>query len=358
MVGLDIEAGSIAATEIVANGSVQVGQTGIAPLGPGIAREGEITDSEALAAALKDLFDEHKLPRSVRVGLANQRVVVRTLRLPRLERPEEVESAIRFQAPEHIPMPLDQAVLDWQVLEASPEAAEAGQMDVAIVAARRDMVSALTQTLRSAGLKPVGIDVSAFAMIRALGPDVAAADSAAAITLEQEAGDHGPVHRPGRLFCNFGDITNLAVARGSNCLFTRISPFGLEGIAQRLAERRELTLDHSREWLHYVGLDRPLEEMEGDPEILGAARDVLTDGVAKLAGELRLSLDFYSAQDGAIAVEEIVVCGAGSAIEGLASRLQVELGRPMRIGRPSALGGLDQLEAARLTLPYGLALDG
>ena len=71
---------------------------------------------------------------------------------------------------------------------------------------------------------------------------------------------------PALLYCNLGDVTNLAVARGSTCLFTRISPFGVEGIAQRLAERRGLTLDHARQWLAHVGLERPASEIEGDRE--------------------------------------------------------------------------------------------
>ena len=75
-----------------------------------------------------------------------------------------------------------------------------------------------------------------------------------------------------KLFCSLGDVTNLAVARDTTCLFSRVSFFGIEGIAQRLSERRGLTLEHSRQWLTYVGLDAPLETIEGDPEIVAAAR--------------------------------------------------------------------------------------
>ena len=82
VVGLDIEADSIAAAEVSVNGSISVGATGVASLAPGIAAEGEVSDPEGLGEALKDLFAEHKLPKSVRVGIANQRVVVRTLRMP------------------------------------------------------------------------------------------------------------------------------------------------------------------------------------------------------------------------------------------------------------------------------------
>ena len=69
--------------------------------------------------------------------------------------------------------------------------------------------------------------------------------------------------QPARLLCNLGDITNLAVARGSNCLFTRVSSFGMEGIAQRVAERSESSLEQAREWLAHVGLVSPSRKSTG-----------------------------------------------------------------------------------------------
>lgn len=360
VVGLDIEAGSVAASEVISNGSVQLGKTAIAPLETGVTREGEVSDPEALAGFLKDLFDEHKLPRNVRVGIANQRVVVRTLRLPLIEKASELETAIRFQAAEHIPMPLEQAVLDWQVLDPDPQTTLNHQMDVVVVAARRESVSGLARALRAAGLKPVGIDVAAFAMIRALAGELPTTSAAPTVSYEERmnSGDASPLPTaPTRLYCNLGDVTNLAVARGTACLFTRVSSFGVEGIAQRVAERRELTLEHARQWVAHVGLEQPVEELDGDPEIIRATRGALSEGASKLAGELRLSLDYYGAQEGAVAVEEIVACGPGTTIPGLTGALQQELGYGMRVGRPAALAGLDQASAARLTLPYGLALE-
>lgn len=360
IVGLDIETGSVAASEVTTNGTSVLSKAGVAPLGAGVSREGEVTDPEALGLVLKDLFAEHKLSRNVRVGIANQRVLVRTMRLPLIEGRSELESAIRFQAADQIPMPLDGAVLDWQVLDPDPQTAAARQMDVVVVAARREAVSGLTRALAHAGLRPVGIDVSAFAMIRALAPEVSTVTGAPELSYEERiaAGDDAPaVVTPARLFCNLGDVTNLAVARGANCLFTRVSSFGMEGIAQRVAERRGLTLEHARMWLTHVGLAEPLESIEGEPEIISACRASLEEGASKLAGELRLSLDYYGGQEGAVAVEEIVVCGPGSAVAGLPERLSAELGYALRVGRPRALDHLDEVTASRLTLSYGLGME-
>jgi len=354
MVGLDIEAGSLAATEVTFNGAVEVTSTAVAPLEPGVFKEGEVVDVEALSSALRSLFAEHKLSKGVRLGIANQRVAVRTLRLPLIEDDDELETAIRFQAQEHLPMPLDQAVLDHQVVGRGADDGGNRSMEVVAVAARRDMLRALIEAVRGAGLRAEGVDLSAFGLIRALVRDAAAIDPA---TDEDGAAGAEEVHIPATLYCNLGDVTNLAVARGSTCLFTRIAPFGFELVAQRLAERRGLTLDHARQWLVHVGLTAPADEVEGDAEEVAAAREALEEGAAKLADELRLSLEFYGAQEGAATVERIVVAGPGSTIPGLVERLQSQLGHRFDAVRPHALAALGDNLAARLTVSYGLALD-
>ena len=168
VVGLEIEAGSVAATEVRSNGHAEVVGHGVAALAPGVFREGEAADVDALGEALKSLFAEHKLSKGVRLGIGNQRIVVRTLDLPRIEKPAELETAIRFQASDQMPMPLDEAVLDWQLVGTSTGPAGEPRISVVVVAARRDMVEALLSAVRKADLRPVGIDLSAFGMIRAL----------------------------------------------------------------------------------------------------------------------------------------------------------------------------------------------
>ena len=350
VVGLDVEAGSLAAAQVASRGAREVEQVAIAPLEGGLIKEGEVVDAEALSAALRAMFTEHKLSKTVRLGVANQRVAVRTFHLPLIEDPEEINTAVRFQAQEQIPMPLDQAVLDHQVVSRYEGDDGTRRMEVVAVAARRDMLSTLVGAVREAGLRPVGVDLSAFAMIRALAVETAESSSNG-----NETEDGG--YLPAILYCNLGDVTNLAVARGSTCLFTRISPFGVEVIAQRLAERRTLALEHARQWLVHVGLERPTLEIEGDPEIVAATREILDEGAAKLADELRLSLEYYGAQEGVPPVESAVVTGPGSTVPGLIDRLQTGLGQQVSPARPTALAQVGDTAAARLTVSYGLALE-
>ena len=149
VVGLDIEAGSLAATEVSVNGSTRITASAIGPLDPGAFHEGEVLDADILAASLKELFAEHKLSKRVRLGVGNQRVVVRTVRLPAIEDRKEMEAAVRFQAQEQMPMPLDQAVLEHHSLGVV-ETEEGPRVRVVLVAARKDMIESLLEALRRA----------------------------------------------------------------------------------------------------------------------------------------------------------------------------------------------------------------
>ena len=346
VVGLEIEADSIAAVEVRGDGGFELASTAIAQLPPGAFDDGEVVDSDAVAATLRAAFSENHLPKRVRLGIANQRVVVRTMRLPAIDDPAELDAAVRFEAEEQIPMPIDQAILDHRVVGGIGATEDSGpKIDVVVVAARRDMIAASLKPLRDAGLEPVGVDLAAFGLIRALG------DATQAVTADAQTAPAAV------LYCNVGDVTNLAVAKGRSCLFTRVAPAGLEDIATGLAGSTGLSQEHARLWLAHVGLVHPVEAIEGDPALISQVRGALERGASSLLDELRLSLDFYGAQEGAFPVERVVLSGPGSAIPGLAEQMTPVLGLPIEIGRPQALGALQPATAARLTLSYGLALE-
>ena len=248
-VGLEIEAGSVAAAEVRVNGSSELTATAIAPLPSGAFDDGEVVDSDAVAATLRATFSENGLSKRVRLGIANQRVVVRTMRLPAIDDPIELDAAVRFEAEERIPMPIDQAVLDHRVVGGvAATEDEAPKIDVVVVAARRDMIAASLKPIRDAGLEPVGVDLSAFGLIRALGGR----------DVSTNLGSEAPTPPATALYCNIGDATNLAVAKGRSCLFTRVAPAGLEGIATGLADSSGLAQEHARLWLAHVGLAHEL----------------------------------------------------------------------------------------------------
>ncbi len=171
IVGLDIDPAGIAVARVSVNDGLKLEQAFTASLEPGIVRDGEVVDVPALSEVLKSVWSDHKgLDRRVRIGVANQKVVVRTIELPIGAEGKELDAAVRFQAQDALPMPLDQAVLDWQTL-AVTETENGPRQRVLIAAARRDMIEPVVAAARGAGLRVEGIDLAAFAMIRALRTD-------------------------------------------------------------------------------------------------------------------------------------------------------------------------------------------
>jgi Tfp pilus assembly PilM family ATPase len=416
VVGLDIESGFIAAVELGSFGGPIVKRAATETLLPGLFHEGEVIDADGLAEQLKVFFHDHKLPKRIRLGLASQRVAVRVLELPDIKSDQELEAAVRFQAQEELPMPLEQAVLDHRVLERFNDG-DSARMRVLVVGARRDSVEHLLAATRKAGLSPELVDLSAFAMVRALyappaaysellanpvhaqsnGADstVNGANGASADDVyvpegeEDEAtdvletgieeqpafeepevaqeqttsyGDGDDEVDPAVMYCYIGGGTNLAIAVGTICVFNRVLPNGIESMAATLAERRGLTLDHSRQWLRHVGLERDPETIEGEREIIDEARLVLERGAARMADDVRLSLEYYQAAvSDARRVERMVMAGPGIAVEGLPRAVEAQLGLPVV---PRSLGNvqvepgaLDNVDASQLTVAAGLALD-
>jgi type IV pilus assembly protein PilM len=347
LVGLDIQPGYVTAVQARVNGSILVQRAAGAPLPPDTVREGEVLDGNALAETLREMFGESRLDKRVRVGVANQRTVLRTLELPPLTDGKELDAAVRFQAEDQIPMPLENAVLDYHALGVSETPAGPRQR-VIVVAAQRDMVMRLLGAVREAGLRPEAVDLSAFALIRSLH------------RLDEQ-------HAGRVLYLNVGGLTNMAIAEGNVCHFTRVVSGGLESMATAIAERHGIALLKARSLLASVNLEaarpdvQPYEapaaesfeaDLSADSLDLSASphesfaapvaepvtqvdspgidvRPVLTSGVREIAGEVRNSLDFHRSQDGGGEVSTVILSGPALQIAGFARALQSELGVPV-----------------------------
>lgn len=335
LVGVDIEPGHVAIAEVASAGGARVKRAAIAPLDAHVVRDGEVVDTEALANVLREIWASHKgLSRKVRIGVANQRIVVRVLDLPPIPDGKELDAAVRFSAQEALPMPLESAVIDY-VPVGEVETEDGPKRRVVLVAARRDMIEQILAASDAAGLRVEGLDLAAFGMARAL----------------RHAGD------PDQLLLSVGGLTNLAVIRGGVCTFTRVTGGGIEAMAVDLAERMALTLDHSRAWLRHVGLVQPIEQIEGEPDIVAAARYVLGEGVRRLALETRQSLDFQRAQSaGDAPIDQVVLTGPALQIEGFSATLEHELGVSVVPRAIEVADDLQGIDPADVTVAAGLAL--
>ena len=333
VVGLELDPSYIAAAEVSVNGEITVSRGAVTDLSPGVLRDGEVVDSAALSESLRTLFTQNELGTHVRIGVANQRIVVRTLDLPLVSEGAALDAAVRAGAPDHIPVPMDEAVLDFQPL-GTVETPAGPRTRVVIVAARRDMVDRLVAATSDAGLTLAGIDLSAFAMVRAL----------------RTAGTEQAV-----LYVNLAGLTNVAVANDAGCLFTRAAAGGIDAITQTLSQRRGLTMEHARGWMQHVGLTAPLETMDGDSELVAAVRQTLDEGVHQVADTVRNSLNFYRMQESAETVDRAVLTGPAVAIPGFAAELATQLHLPVRCAVVAT--EQEDADAGRLTVAAGLALD-
>jgi type IV pilus assembly protein PilM len=240
LVGLDIQPGYVTAVQAHVNGGIVVQHAAGAALAPDAVREGEVLDERTLSEALRELFSDGRLSRRVRIGLANQRTVLRTLELPPVTDRKELAAAVRFQAEDQVPMPLAGAVLDYHSL-GTFETADGPRQRVIVVAAQREMVERLLRAVRHAGLRPEGVDLSAFALIRSLYRAAGA----------QEEGEQAERV----LYLNVGGLTNMAIAEGTVCRFTRVVGGGLEAMAVEIAERRGIPLVDARALLAAIDLN-------------------------------------------------------------------------------------------------------
>jgi type IV pilus assembly protein PilM len=405
LVGLDIQPGYVAAVQASVNGSLRVERAAGAPLPGDAMREGEVLDEGTLAEALRELFSSSRLDKRVRIGVANQRTVLRMLELPPVTDRKELDAAVRFQAADQMPMPLENAVLDYHALGLVDTPAGQRQR-VAVVAAQRDMIERLLSAVRRAGLRPEAIDLSSFALIRALHRPQAVAE-------DGEAPEGTAAPSPVRvLYLNVGGLTNLAVAEGTTCRFTRVVGGGLESIAVAVAERQQMPLNEARELLAAVDLaDDPMPALvspslphvsavdassdtvtepfvvdpeqaeagpvesphipsepvlapaapsEASPQPQGAqaVRQLLEMGVRELAGEVRNSIDFHRMQDVGGDLSSVVLSGPALAISGFAQMLSTELGMEVRtqtVGFASEATG--HVAPEHLAIAAGLAVE-
>jgi type IV pilus assembly protein PilM len=318
--GLEIGATrAIAAQARLQGGQIVAERVAGRQLPPDLMRDGLIIEPDRLASELKGLFSDHKLSKRVRVGLATPRTVLRVIDLPPLE-DKDIRTALIMQAQERIPMPLDRAVMDFHKV-GLVDTAEGQRLRVIVVVTEREGVDVLLDTLRRAGLKPEGIDLSVFSVIRSLNHHV-------------DAGT-GPV-----LYAQLGDLVNIAIAEAGVCRFTRQAPQGLAMVLGRLAENRGIPLEEAYALLHNGDGEGPLDD--GDIPVAG----LLKRAALELGSELRAAAEFYSTQFGSEIVTTGVVAGPLAPLPGFVEVLSAASGLELTCGEviagsEDALGDVD-----------------
>lgn len=346
IVGLKIGASQLAAARVSAGVSAKLVQVASVPLEPGIVAAGEVRDVPALAAALKAFFRKNRLPRrAVRVGVANNRIGVRTIELVGIDDPRQVANAIRFRAQEALPIPLEEAVLDYQMLGEGTSADGQPTRRVLLVVAYRDLVDGYVQACKQAGLRLAGIDLEAFALLRALTSQAPA-----------EGGDPSAL-----VAVSVGsERATLAVSDGATCEFTRVLEWGGASLTGALARALEIEPADAEQLKRALPLEGEELPQGLDPQTAVKAREALRTGIQGFARELVSSLQFYQSQPDSLGIREVVLAGGTARLEGFAAALQRLIGVNVRLADPLAAVSVAKRvkgdEGPALAVPIGLGM--
>ena len=258
----------------------------------------------------------------MRLGIANNRIGVRTFEIAGIEDQKQLANAIRFRAQETLPIPIDEAVLDYQVL--GEGVGEDGQPTkrVLLVVAYRELIDRYVDACKKAGITLVGIDLEAFALLRALQAPQEGVGTDAAAALVVVAIGH--------------ERSTFAVSDGRVCEFTRVLEWGGSALNVAIARAVDAAPSEVEATKRALSL---MDEMVPDgitADQAKAAREAMRRAIQTFARELVSSLQYYQNQPGSLGIGEIVLTGGTAHLPGLAGELERLIGVHVRVGDPLA----------------------
>lgn len=309
-VGLDIGASAVRIAQVGGGrGEPALLSFAQVALPQGAVVDGEIQDPGPVSEAIAQVWKRAKIrgKRAI-LGVSNQRVVVRQVDLPYLEE-KEFRSSLRFQAADYIPMSVEDAQLDFIVIDDYTTESQDHMMRVLLIAAATDMVDNFVTTASAGGVEATGIDLTPFAIARAVS---ASARGETGVAGSEAVIDVGAA------------TTNILIHHNGEPRFVRILLVGGDDATKALSEE----LDISYEEAEAVKLD--LGRGVGSEN----SRLLLSRQVTALVDEIRGSLDYYLSQEDSEPVSSIVITGGGSLTSGLTERLEQTLKTQVQVASP------------------------
>jgi type IV pilus assembly protein PilM len=320
LVGLSVGASELAAAVVVNNGSPKLVKAARHTLPPDVVAGGEVRDSEARANEIAAFFSAADLPRkNVRLGIGSTRTGVRVFERPSVDDPRQLANAIRFRAYETLPIPIEEAMLDYHLVEdtTAPDR-------VLLAVAYRDLVDRFTDTCAAAKIELAGIDIEAFALLRAVGGEpLPAGERAEAARVAVSIGH---------------DRTTVAVSDGRVCEFTRVLDWGGARVTAAIERALEVDADEADRIKRSIDISNNAPEDPGDERTTKAVEAARRE-VHGLARELASSLHFYQDQPDSLGFAEIAITGGGAHLQGLAEQLEELIGISVHVADPFARVG-------------------
>ena len=338
IVGLDIGSSSVKVVECSRRGrGFELSHVGMAPLPPEAIVQGAFLNSGAITEAIREAMDAAGIKaKNVATAVSGHSVIVKKISLPAMTR-DELEESIRWEAEQYIPFDINEVNLDFQILDTGRTE---GQMDVLLVAAKKDLIDDYVHVIQEAGLNPAVIDVAAFAVCNAfeanydVGPDEVVA------------------------LVNIGSqVVNINILAGGAPAFTRDISTGGNVYTEEIQKALSVSWEEAERMK--IGGSAPEESQEVVPQEVEQAMRTVTDTVL---GEISRSLDFFSATSAESRISRVFLAGGGAKISGLDAAFQGKTSLPVErlnpLGRvvPSSRVDAQLLEDLGPALGVGVGL--
>ena len=341
VIGLDIGSTAVRAVELMFSGGPGKGAATLVryaelPLPPGAVQDAEVAEPETVASILRELWKVGRFStRDVIIGVGNPRVVVRDLDLPWMPM-AQLRAALPFQVQELLPMPVEDALLDYYPTGES-ETGTGRTLHGVLVAATRQTVRSNVMAVESAGLRPQMVDLNAFALLRSLARGELA-DQVVAIV------DVG------------ARVTNVIVAARGVPRFARTLPSGGQDVTDAVAGHLSIAALEAEKLKREIGIGFAV------PAELSAGANAISEVTRGLVEAVRNTFVYYQGNNPGAGIDVVLLTGGGGHLPGLgqylstASRLPVAFGDPLvHVKVAGTATGQLPASGSLMAIPMGLA---
>ena len=344
MVGVDIGTASIKVCQVKeTRKGLGLVRLGYAPLGPQVIVDGQVMDSGAVVETLQKVFHDAKIrQKECALSVSGQSVIIRKITVPMMTE-AELEEQIQWEAEQHIPFDIKDVHVDYQVLR---RRAEASQMDLLLVAAKRDQIEEYAQLARNAKLKPMVCDIDAFTVQNLF-------EYSRTLPRDQTIA-----------LINIGaSLSSLNIIANGVSAFTREIANGGNGITEEI--QKQLNVPHDQAEAYKCGGSASADDPSRAGMVPQQVVQVIEAVSDTIAAEIQRSLDFFMATSGEGEIARIYVTGGSANLAALAraierrARVSVETWSPVEkltIEAKEVDPMLLQARAAQLSVALGLSL--
>jgi type IV pilus assembly protein PilM len=308
-VGLDIGSSSVKLVQLKEKkGGFQLVAFGSAPLPPEAIVDGALMNSAAIVQAIQELAAQQKVKtKEVAIGVRGHSVIIKKISMPRMSQ-EELDESIQWEAEQYIPFDVKDVNIDTQIL--TPEGDAAGQMDVLLVAAKKDMINDYTSVCAEAGLTATVVDVDAFAVQNAF-----------------EANYDG-LGEDTVVLVNVGAaVSNINVISRGVTTFTRDITMGGNAFTEEIQKQLNISYDEA-EALKVGG------QGESDAVVPQEVERVIQGVAEQMGGEIQRSLDFYASTAADGKITKAFLSGGTARVPALFKVVEARAGVPVEILNP------------------------